>query len=289
LNWRQTLTDTSQPENSHQNEGNEDLETVNAVVAMARFTEGTGGAAPPNSSLPVTYCIAKTPSVRNVTVHKITTQYQAQSFLADLSKYLLSITPRSSIMPSPLDRFDVYKQISIPIGPIPAVAQGTVDRIRAVAAPTPSNIQPASISRFDVALLKYDADNEHTKGTALEGLRIAQVRVLFDLPAHFLPESSTLQTRSTPTQLAYVEWFKPFHHRDLLTGMFRLSRAMRSGLPLSEIVPLDRIVGSVHLVPRFGTTTDRRWSHNSVLEQCSSFLLNDWISLHVFYQMRQCT
>jgi hypothetical protein len=247
---------------------------------MVRFTEGTGGAAPPNPSPPVTYHITKAPSVRNVTVQQITTH--AENFLADLRKYLLSITPRPSIAPSPLDRFDIYKQISIPIGPLPGVAHGATDRIRAI----PSNNQPASASRSDVALLKYDANNEHTKGSALEGLRIAQVRVLFDLPSHFLPGSST---PSTPTRLASVEWFKPFHHRDPLTGMFRLSRATQSGLPVTEIVPIDRIVGSAHLMPRFGTNIDRRWSHYLVLEQCRSFLLNDWITPHVFYQMRQCT
>jgi hypothetical protein len=150
-------------------------------------------------------------------------------------------------------------------------------------------MRPASAAWFDTVLLKYDAKNDDTKGTALEGVRVAQVRLLFDLPPHLLSVSSTVQPHSTPVQLAYVEWFKPFRPPDTLTGMYTVSRAMRSGRPLVEIVPIHNIVGSIHLVPRFGTDAGRHWRYDAVLEDCSKFLLNDWISLHVFYQLRQCT
>jgi hypothetical protein len=120
-------------------------------------------------------------------------------------------------------------------------------------------------------------------GTALEGLRVAQVRVIFDCPLQVV--QGTLRSDLMPIQLAYVEWFKPFRQLDQLTNMFILSRATRSGAPIGKVVPLERIVGSIHLLPRFGTHVDPCLSHESVVEECKSFYFNKWITPHTFYQL----
>jgi hypothetical protein len=203
---------------------------------------------------------------------------------------LLSATPyASSVSPLLNTRFNLYKQLSIPIGYLPAVAQGTSDRICAALLATPLRSRSANVGRFDAALIKYGGKNEHTTGAALQGLRATQVCVIFDLPPQFLPVSSSSQECSTSVQLAYIEWFKPFRRPDPLTTMFTLSRATRNKQSFAEVIPLDRIVGSIHLVLRFGTHVDRCWKHDSVVKDCARFFFNKWITPHVFYQLQQCT
>jgi hypothetical protein len=75
-----------------------------------------------------------------------------------------------------------------------------------------SRQKAASVGHFDTALVTDSPENEYIKHTALEGLRVAQVRVIFELPLHLIP--GALQSNSTPVQLAYIEWFKPFRQPD---------------------------------------------------------------------------
>jgi hypothetical protein len=102
--------------------------------------------------------------------------------------------------------------------------------------------------------VRYDPENKYTKHTALQGLRAVQVRMIFELPLQAFQGAS--QVNVMPVQLAYIEWFKPFRLHDPLTGMFILSCATQSGIPLAEVVPLERLVGSVHLSPCLGTHAD---------------------------------
>ena len=41
-----------------------------------------------------------------------------------------------------------------------------------------------------------------------------------------------------------------------------------------SIIPVDKIICSVHLLPRFGPVTPQEWNSFTVLEQCHTFYLN---------------
>lgn len=75
---------------------------------------------------------------------------------------------------------------------------------------------------------------------------MAQVRVLFQLPAHY-PVQSVVP-------LAYIEWFTPLRSPDITTGYYHIARSSRrkGGIdgPYAEIITVDRIVRNVMLIPR---------------------------------------
>jgi hypothetical protein len=283
---------TSQPTKPSEYEDEEggpvEATPSSVVYAAARKSGDDSPSELRKANAQLTYRIAKAPSVRNATISKIITEYRATSFLPALSRYLESSAFSSSgarPLLQTINQFDLYKQVQIVKGYLPAVANGTTDRIRAIPPTGESSLQTSGTpAHFDAALVRFKPENVYTQGTALAGLRVAQVCVIFDLPVRFALRSS--QSTSTPVRLMYVEWFKPFLQPDPLTGMYTLSRATRSGLPHAEILPLDRLVGSVHLSPRLGTHMDWRLKHTSVLEEWHSFYLNSWITPYTFYQLR---
>jgi hypothetical protein len=240
-------------------------------VAAGKGNEGLSKPPKPNAQL--TYCIAKTPSVHNASVSNIISEYHATSFLPALSRYLkLTAFSSSYATPLPTNQFDLYKQVQIEKGYLPAVANGDMDRMRVVSDVEESRNEASTPAHFDMALVRYKPENKYMQGTALEGLRIMQVRVIFDLPAQF--GLQTLQSTSrpvTPVCLVYVEWFKTFHHPHPLTGMYVISCTRQNRLPYAKILPLERVVGSVHLTPQFGTCMDQRLKHTSILEECPLF------------------
>lgn len=107
------------------------------------------------------------------------------------------------------------------------------------------------------------------------GLRIAQVRVVFQLPKRAIREvAPSLETGTSP-YLAYVEWFSPLaaapdpkHH------MYKVTRTTRNGRRCASVIRVDTILGSVHLFPRFGAVIPKEWNSFTVLEQCTSFFVN---------------
>lgn len=110
---------------------------------------------------------------------------------------------------------------------------------------------------------------------------MAQVRLLFNLPPH-------LRIPSQPFQLALVEWFNPFRACDVVTQMHTVSRSYQGQAPRTEVVPMSRIVGSCHLIPKFGTRVDPTWRADEVLDVCKTFYVNPWIDLATFFRFRNC-
>ncbi|KAJ7483021.1 hypothetical protein B0H11DRAFT_1669944, partial [Mycena galericulata] len=95
----------------------------------------------------------------------------------------------------------------------------------------------------DFALVRTGEANAVTSGTALEGLRVAQVRVLFKFPAYYPAPFNT----SKP--LAYIEWFTPFSRPEAGSDLFVVRRSTRQHRPYAEIIDLDRIARNCFLVP----------------------------------------
>jgi hypothetical protein len=115
----------------------------------------------------------------------------------------------------------------------------------------------------------------------LPGPRVAQLRLLFQIPAK---AASELFTHSTPpTQFAYLEWFSPFpsepEHHHL---MYRISRSYRRGHRCAAVVPITAIKRSVHLFPQFGPTVPSHWHASTILEQCQTFYVNPFIDKDMY-------
>ena len=54
---------------------------------------------------------------------------------------------------------------------------------------------------------------------------------------------------------------------------------MQGGHRRATIIPLDVILCSVHLIPRFGPVTHPEWNSFTVLDQCNTFFVNPFTDL----------
>ncbi len=103
---------------------------------------------------------------------------------------------------------------------------------------------------------------------------------MFTLPEH-------LQAPHLAPVLVYIEWFTPFNQPHPNTKMYSVSHSLQYREHVPQVIPVGDIVGSCHLLPKFGTAVDKTWSSAAVLEQCRNFSLNCFITLGEFYA--QCT
>lgn len=108
----------------------------------------------------------------------------------------------------------------------------------------------------------------------LLGLRVAQVRLIFDLPPHF---------GTVPHPLAYVEWFTPLGRPDASTGLHSITRSTRHTRRNSIIVSVDSILRGCHLMARFPRDVPSTWTADNILEQGSiQYLFNPYINVDTF-------
>ncbi|KAF8264150.1 hypothetical protein EI94DRAFT_522241 [Lactarius quietus] len=105
--------------------------------------------------------------------------------------------------------------------------------------------------RFDTVLIRNDPASQDVVHR-IDGLRVAQVRVVFEIPSRVVEDIFT----SAPLEhLAYVEWFSPIpampgpNH-----GLYRVTRLTQNG--------------------RRRAKSSREWRTFTVLEQCNSFYIN---------------
>ncbi|KAG1888441.1 uncharacterized protein F5891DRAFT_894755, partial [Suillus fuscotomentosus] len=211
--------------------------------------------------------------------------FGAVNFFTALSQYLIQTTPRipppsqPQLSVSHWDRFDAYRRLSIPYPHLHAVHMSkSMDRIRAVPYTPPSGRSAGSPGQFDTVLVQREGNtNVHTRGTALEGLQVAQVCLIFNLPIH-------LRTAGQPFHLALIEWFNPFRTRNALLELHTVSRSYAGQAPRTEVIPISQIAGSCHLIPKFGTHVNQTWRWDFILDACKSFYLNPWIDMYSFYK-----
>lgn len=72
--------------------------------------------------------------------------------------------------------------------------------------------------------------------------------------------------------------------------MWTVSRSFRSGGRRdAEIIPVERIVRSCHLVPRFGRRVSIDVSETGALEAYQLFYVNVWLDLLMYCTFRACT
>ncbi|KAJ7743569.1 hypothetical protein B0H16DRAFT_1859525 [Mycena metata] len=212
------------------------------------------------------FSMAKLPATRAVSAtHIISPQgHNASQFIPALETFLDNASPRRRFQPHTFDTFGTWKRISFRLPRIPEVgARHSINLVRATA-PRPANFiqrQAEEPAHQDFALIRTGEANPWTAGTAVEGLRVAQVKVIFQPPIHYPLQPSV--------PLAYVEWFTPLRTPDPLDGYYHITRSTRQQRPYAEIITVDRIVRNAMLIPR-------KWGEDK------SYLLNSHSDGHAF-------
>ena len=121
--------------------------------------------------------------------------------------------------------------------------------------------------------------------TLCAGLRVAQVRVIFRLPAAVCVAAG-LHTSCAGEPLAYIEWFTQFHARDNTNGMFLLTRSTRQHRRHAAIIPVTAVARSCHLIPVWGSSMDRSWTSEKVLDTAKKFYFNWYLRHNDFVEYR---
>jgi len=105
-------------------------------------------------------------------------------------------------------------------------------------------------------------------------LRVAEIRVVFNLPPHL---------GVFPHLLEYVHWFTPINVWDDAIGMYHMSWSTCNHQPHAAVVSVDHILQDCHLLPRFGSSpVPRSWFTGRVLDLASDFYLNRYIKFYLF-------
>ncbi|KAJ7076071.1 hypothetical protein B0H15DRAFT_791005 [Mycena belliarum] len=242
-------------------------------------SEGIVVTRPTRSTPSKTYQIAKThPSaLRNIAAADIIAGHGAAYFLEAVRAY---ISPYSPLMPQPFDRFNLFKRLTFLLPAIPEASYNNRRNIVRASPPVPARgiRSPAQPAHLDFALVRTGERNDKTDRTALQGLRVAHVKVLFNLPQVYALETSH--------PLAYVEWYTPFGTPDPVTGLFTLRRSTRNNHVYGEIIGIDRIVRNCHLLPKFGRKKDASWTTGNVVERCAAFFPSPYSDIHSFCLFR---
>ncbi|KAN0130983.1 hypothetical protein V8E53_011116 [Lactarius tabidus] len=130
-------------------------------------------------------------------------------------------------------------------------------------------------ARFDTVLVRGKSPSQDGLVHGIDGHRIAQVRVVFEIPNRVIQDIFPAPDTPPPQHLAYVEWFSPIPvTRGSNHQLYRVTRLTRNGRRHASIIPVSSIVRSVHLFPIFGPRAPREWNTFTVLELCNSFYIN---------------
>jgi len=114
------------------------------------------------------------PAFPHIDVNALAARFQATIFIPTLSTYIRRLIPPPAlpILPNLVDRFNVYKQITIlqPSNPAAGFPK-PVDRLRATPSVPAKGRSKSVPAHFDTVLVQVaDGDeNQHTERTCLEG------------------------------------------------------------------------------------------------------------------------
>ncbi|KAG1872229.1 hypothetical protein F4604DRAFT_1881036 [Suillus subluteus] len=208
---------------------------------------------PNQDVMPLFRILAARPPFHALTVASIAQTFGGLKFMPALTLFLRNASLQNSMTSQPhssstapvvsqWDCFDAYRRLSIPYPNLcPVHMTKSMDRIRTIPFSPALGRSAASPAHFDTNL------NAYTRGTGLEGLQVVQVQLLFNIPSH-------LHISGQPYQVALIEWFTPFCACDGVTKMHSVSQSYSGQAPRTEVIPMSRIMGSCHLLPKFGTS-----------------------------------
>ncbi|KAJ6495119.1 hypothetical protein C8R45DRAFT_927065 [Mycena sanguinolenta] len=233
--------------------------------------------------------MTKFPTVKSVKISRLIHAYGAIHFRKALVEFIVhhsnpsfsltQVEAASRSIHLPFNAVPVFHRIKF-TAPDPYDAGGTTNSVvDAVHVQPPHQSHHQDIpGRFDTVLV----NNGNGGLTGVEGYRIAQVRVVFTIPAASL-QNLFPPTISPPDHLAYVEWFSPFssepepHHL-----LYKLRRSFKNGERLGSIIPVANIRRSIQLLPKFGPVAPKEWTSSNVLEQCPVFFVNAMGDRHLY-------
>ncbi|KAJ7817000.1 hypothetical protein B0H13DRAFT_2242347 [Mycena leptocephala] len=190
-------------------------------------TSATGAEDDGDTLIHHAYSIFKQPpaATRRVLASHIIAEdgHNASQFLPALSHFLQT-THDSSYTPYHFDVFPTWKRLKFTLPNIPEVGKRhDANIVRATAPVVPpgeASYRVTEPAHHDFALVKTGEGNSLTDGTDLHSLRIAQVRVIFQLPSHYPVKLSQ--------PLAYIEWFTPFRTPNKLDRYYHVGRYFHS-------------------------------------------------------------
>ncbi|KIK13304.1 hypothetical protein PISMIDRAFT_18070 [Pisolithus microcarpus 441] len=223
------------------------------------------------------YKVAKNPSRRQVSIAHIESDYNAPEFIPALKHFLASNLDRHQvILPCPSDRFDVYNHLYIDTGPSVTMGHAhTVHKIRASPKVGARGRKVQTPARFDTVFVQ-GGENPRMETFLANSVKIAQVRVIFNLPHHL---------SSYPHPLAYVEWFTALQWRDPVSGLYIITRSTRNRSRNVSVISVDRIIRPCHLQAQCRREISKDWTADSVIEKAASFYVNSYIDLDMFLSL----
>ena len=103
--------------------------------------------------------------------------------------------------------------------------------------------------------------------------------MVFQIPRGAVDEVFLSPDITPPTHLAYVEWFSQLPATpDPIHGMYKVSRLIQNEERHASIIPVESILCSVHLFPRFSPNMPQAWNSSTVLEHCKTFYVNPFVN-----------
>ncbi|KAG1800202.1 uncharacterized protein HD556DRAFT_1230343, partial [Suillus plorans] len=250
-----------------------EIEDLQSGSCTHSATPAKASLMPPIAGQHIVHILAKTPAHPRQSVHQLATAHGAVTFLPALKIFLDKHMLHNTIIPGPQDRFDVYRQVIIAAPPDLRVSDSPQRwRIRATPEVSPGpRRKPGSPAKFDMVLVSDSVQTSNLQ--VLDGVRVAQVRVIFTLPRQFGAYSRAL---------AYVEWFTPLRIPDASSGLHQVSRSTRRLHRNAAVIHVDEIARPCHLIPKMGQFVDRGWTSTNVYELVNDFYLNTFIDLDTF-------
>ncbi|KAG1760002.1 hypothetical protein EDD22DRAFT_1044069 [Suillus occidentalis] len=211
------------------------------------------------------YFLPRTCPFPNSTFQQLVDNHDASLIIPALEQFLrhnLRTQPRRKLTLQ--DRVDVYKYLKVVSPAQPHFNSAKcVFKVRASPEIAPKDTRkiPAP-AHYDTVLVIEDRE-EYT-GEGISGLRVGEVKLVFNLPprlGHFA------------CPLVYIHWFRPLQTFDENLQSFRLTKSSRQHQPNAAVLPVDRVLRPVHLAPRISR------------EAAEEFYLNRYIDLELFERL----
>ena len=245
----------------------------------------------------------QSPTIKAVSFLDIDRKYHANNFQDDLADFIVKVNypgastaalrARAEDTLIPFHAVPVFHRIRF-VDNNDCDEQETVDavHVRPEVVDLHGQVVPA---RFDIVLVRTGQDRAHTsnkgklsyqcmdQSNCFPGCQIAQVRIVFQIPSRIYDDVFPSPDITPPTHLAYVEWFSPIPATpDPIHKMYKVSRSRPNEQRRTGIIPVESILGSVHLFPHFGPSTPQRTSF-TVLEDSTSFFINPFANMRSYF------
>ncbi|KAI1782246.1 hypothetical protein LXA43DRAFT_1148513 [Ganoderma leucocontextum] len=241
---------------------------------------------PPYLMFPLHIKMTKHPSRKAVPLHDIVSRshYGATFFVPAFARFVVQhnnsalslrqIEDRARYFRLPFGSLPVYHHIKfwneVIFGP------ETLDSIHVHPCQSGSSEDIVIPARFDTALVDVRRDDKDTLSAdsqrGLDGMRIAQVHVVFTIPDRCLDQlfpGMALADR-LPRHLAYLH---------------KVTWAKQNGARIASVIPVSTLQRSVHLIPKWGGPVPSHWTSENILDECKTFYMNLFKDAHTYFNL----